>query len=161
VFWEYVNFDFFNTIRKSDRTEALEKIIDGGYPRRSLFLVSALASGIAAIGLITDDVVLIIGSMIVAPLLLPLLSLGLGFALFDPRLTYESSKTVVFGALVSVLFVLPLAYLLGNIAYLEPGSYYLSIQPSLESSLVAKDTGRVPCCYDLGPATQARVQYRH
>jgi len=132
-----MNFDFFNTIRKSDRTEALNTLIAGSYPRRELFLVTALAAGIAGIGLITDDLVLIIGSMIVAPLLLPQLALGLGLAIGDYKLIGTSLKTIMIGTIVSVLFVIPIGLLLENNKFLDFSSYYSTIKPTFASSFVA------------------------
>ena len=138
-----MNIHFFDTVRASEVTDALEKIIKGGFPRRELFLVTALASGIAGIGLLTDEVVLIIGSMIVAPLLLPLLSVGVGVAALDMKLTLNSLKGVVIGCSVSVLFVIPLALLLSSTDYQNNASYYATIRPSVESALVAGFAGVV------------------
>jgi uncharacterized hydrophobic protein (TIGR00271 family) len=135
--------NFFHTLKKSDVTEALEKIIDGGYPRRELFLVTSLASGIAAIGLLTDSTVLIIGSMIIAPLLMPLLSVGVGIASFDLKLIAKSLTSIAIGALASLIIVIPLSLVLGSKEYLVSGSYYLTISPTIESVIVAIFAGIV------------------
>lgn len=132
-----MNFDFFNTIRRSDRTEALNTLIAGSYPRRELFLVTALAAGIAGIGLITDNLILIIGSMIVAPLLLPLLALGLALAIDDGRLLFAAFKTISIATIVSVLFVIPIAIILDDASYQAYDSFYLGIKPTVASSIVA------------------------
>jgi len=132
-----MNINFFDTVRKSEVTEALSKIIEGGYPRRELFLVTMLASGIATVGLIYDNVVLIIGSMIVAPLLLPLLSLGVGIAVFDFKIVRSSAQSILIGSVASILFVIPIALLLGGEFYRADDSYYSTIYPTVESSFVA------------------------
>ena len=138
-----MNFDFFKTIRKSDRTEALDALIKGSYPRRELFLVTALAAGIAGIGLIGDNIVLIIGSMIIAPLLMPLLGLGLGIAIRNGSVFWASSKTILIGTIVSVLFVIPIALTLDGDLLNVDGSFYQTIAPTLESTLVAVFAGIV------------------
>lgn len=132
-----MNFNFFNTIRKSDRTEALNLLISGSFPRRELFLVITLAAGIAAIGLIKDDLTLIIGSMIVAPLLMPLLGLGLGLGLGDFKLMYASFKTIVLATIFSIAFVIPLALMLESPPLHDLDSFYSRIEPSVTSSIVA------------------------
>lgn len=132
-----MNFEFFNTLRKSDRTEALNNLMSGSYPRRELFLVITLASGIAAIGLIKDDLTLIIGSMIVAPLLMPLLGLGLGIAIGDGKLILTSLRTVLVATVLCILFVIPFAMFVKDPALHHYNSFYSEIEPSMRSSIVA------------------------
>lgn len=66
----------------------------------SLLIISAV---IAAIGLLRDDVAVIIGSMIVAPLLIPNEALALSTTLADRELGRKALRTSVFGYLITFL----------------------------------------------------------
>lgn len=81
--------------------------LDGSY------LVSVvLAALVAAIGLSRDDVVLIIGAMIIAPLLGPNVALALGACLGDLKLGLRAMRTLVLGLAAAFVATLPLTWLL-------------------------------------------------
>jgi uncharacterized hydrophobic protein (TIGR00341 family) len=61
-----------------------------------------LSSLVAAIGLITNNVAVVIGAMVIAPLLGPNLALSLGTALGDLSLIRKSVQTLVAGILLAV-----------------------------------------------------------
>jgi len=61
-----------------------------------------LSSVVAAIGLITNNVAVVIGAMVIAPLLGPNLALSLGTALGDLSLIRKSVQTLVAGMLLAV-----------------------------------------------------------
>lgn len=61
-----------------------------------------LSSLVAAIGLITNNVAVVIGAMVIAPLLGPNLALSLGTALGDLSLIRKSVQTLVAGTLLAV-----------------------------------------------------------
>lgn len=70
--------------------------LDGNY----LVLV-ALSTVVAAIGLIEDNVAVVIGAMVIAPLLGPNLALSLGTALGDRTLVRKAIQTLFVGVLVA------------------------------------------------------------
>ncbi len=61
-----------------------------------------LATIVAAIGLIENNVAVIIGAMVIAPLLGPNLALSLATALGDVSLMLKSIKALVFGIVIAV-----------------------------------------------------------
>jgi len=61
-----------------------------------------LSTVVAAIGLIEDNVAVVIGAMVIAPLLGPNLALSLGTALGDVPLMRQSSLTLLAGILLAV-----------------------------------------------------------
>lgn len=61
-----------------------------------------LSSLVAAIGLITNNIAVVIGAMVIAPLLGPNLALSLGTALGDLSLIRKSVQTLVAGLLLAV-----------------------------------------------------------
>ena len=76
-------------------------------PSLSFFFMLALATSIATFGLLANSAPTIIGAMIVAPLMAPIMSLSFGLVAFEKRLIIRSFFTVVAG----VTLVVGLAYL--------------------------------------------------
>lgn len=72
------------------------------------WLVLLLSGAIATLGLATDSAAVVIGAMLVAPLLSPVVGLGLALATGDGRLAFESAVVV----LASTIGVIALAALL-------------------------------------------------
>lgn len=66
-------------------------------------LLVVLSTTVAAIGLLEDNVAVVIGAMVIAPLLGPNLALSLGTALGDTPLVRKAAKTLAAGLLVAVL----------------------------------------------------------
>ncbi|MCU7931163.1 MAG: TIGR00341 family protein [Candidatus Thiodiazotropha sp. (ex Codakia rugifera)] len=73
-----------------------------------IFLV-ILSTVVAAIGLVKDNVAVVIGAMVIAPLLGPNLAFGLGTALGDVRLMQKSLKSLLTGIVIAIA----LSYLIG------------------------------------------------
>ena len=74
--------------------EALYEDIEKSARLDSNFLILVILSTIvAAIGLIEDNVAVVIGAMVIAPLLGPNLALGLGTALGDTTLMWKATRT--------------------------------------------------------------------
>ena len=61
-----------------------------------------LATAIAAIGLIQNSAAVIIGAMLVAPLMTPILGLGLALVQGNPLLARISIRSIVFGVMVAL-----------------------------------------------------------
>ncbi len=71
---------------------------------RDYVLLVILSTVVAAIGLIENNVAVVIGAMVIAPLLGPNLALSLGTALGDIPLMRKSAKTLFAGILLAVAF---------------------------------------------------------
>jgi uncharacterized hydrophobic protein (TIGR00271 family) len=76
--------------------ETAEAATDTDLPFWSVFLLSG---AIATLGLALDATAVVIGAMLVAPLMGPLLGLSLALAVGDGRLAAQTSLTVMLGAL--------------------------------------------------------------
>lgn len=70
-----------------------------------------LSTIVAAIGLIEDNVAVVIGAMVIAPLLGPNLALSFGTALGDLPLMKRSARTVLAGILIAVSLTAALGWL--------------------------------------------------
>jgi len=90
--------------------EEIFSIVEKGVHLDSVFLILVfLSSMVAAIGLLENNVAVIIGAMVIAPLLGPNLGFSLGASLGEPELIIKSLKTLLTGGTLAIFF----AYLLG------------------------------------------------
>jgi uncharacterized hydrophobic protein (TIGR00271 family) len=76
-------------------------------PSFGFFFMLALATVIATFGLISNSAPAIIGAMIIAPLMAPIMSLAYGFVAFERRLISRSIVSVIAG----MILVVVLAYI--------------------------------------------------
>ncbi|MCW8943415.1 MAG: TIGR00341 family protein [Sedimenticola sp.] len=100
--------------KKAATTAAREALYHGVEKNARLdtnYIVLVLLSTIvAAIGLIENNVAVVIGAMVIAPLLGPNLALSLGIALGDIPLVKESIKTLLVGTALAVLISIGVGY---------------------------------------------------
>ncbi len=89
-----------NPLPAAELTLAMRQasVISFGY-----FFMLGLASGIATSGLLADSVPAIIGAMIIAPLMAPIMSLAFGAVIFDRQMILRSVLLVVSGVVVVVV----------------------------------------------------------
>jgi uncharacterized hydrophobic protein (TIGR00271 family) len=85
----------FHNISDQDKNDAIESIIQRATPRQDFFLVLTLALAMAAFGILLGSTIILIGSMLIAPLLYPLLSLSLGVVTSDNKLIMRAVVTLV------------------------------------------------------------------
>ena len=136
------------TVTGADLDRMVDAVfIDGGWrgPKATRFwMLLGLASVIATAGLVADSTATVIGAMIVAPLMTPILGTALGVVLADRRGLLRSLGYVVGGALV----VIAIAFLIGVLAsppdaYVANGQISARIHPRLIDLLAALATGTV------------------
>ncbi len=89
-----------NPLPAAELTLAMRQasVISFGY-----FFMLGLASGIATSGLLADSVPAIIGAMIIAPLMSPIMSLAFGVVGFNMQMIFRSVLLVVSGVVVVVV----------------------------------------------------------
>jgi uncharacterized hydrophobic protein (TIGR00271 family) len=85
----------FRSMTDQEKTNAVKHLIEESTPRDDFFLLSILSILMAVFGLLLDSVAVIIGSMLIAPLLSPILGISLGIVMADGRLIFRSFWTVV------------------------------------------------------------------
>lgn len=68
---------------------------------RNYLILVALSTVVATIGLIENNVAVVIGAMVIAPLLAPNLALSLGISLGDPRLMRKATFALLVGVALS------------------------------------------------------------
>jgi len=92
--------------------EELYENVDRGARLNSTYLVMVVLSTIvASIGLIADNVAVVIGAMVIAPLLGPNLALALGAALGDSDLVARAFKTGIAGLVLAMALAAGIGWL--------------------------------------------------
>lgn len=100
-------------IERISRDELYADILDTTLLSKSFVVLVMLASLVAIIGLLRDNVAIIIGVMVLAPLLGPNVGLSLATTLGDKTLTLASLKTLVVGVALSFALASGAGLLLG------------------------------------------------
>ena len=86
----------------TQRTEAYVRIRRNARPDIDYYMLISLAAMIAALGLIANSAAVVIGAMLVAPLMSPIIGSGLAIVLGDSRFLRRSVGAVLQGAVMAV-----------------------------------------------------------
>ncbi len=123
----------------SERTETYMRIRRNSRAASYFFVLIALATIIAALGLIVNSAAVVIGAMLVAPLMSPIVGTGLAIVLGDTRFLRMALGSVVQG----VLLAIALGALAGLLHLNEPLTPELMArtQPSLLDLAIALFSG--------------------
>ena len=102
--------------RDEDTATATREILYSGVEKNShldigYVLLVVLSTIVAAVGLIKNNVAVIIGAMVIAPLLGPNLALGLGTAYGDVALMVKSTFTTLVGIVIAVVMSIVIGYM--------------------------------------------------
>jgi uncharacterized hydrophobic protein (TIGR00271 family) len=92
------------------RAEVQVQLRDSCTPDFDFFLMVVLSAVIATLGLLTDSAAVIIGAMLVAPLMSPIIGIGLASLAGDARLFRDSSVALGRGAILAILMAVILAW---------------------------------------------------
>lgn len=112
---------YLTQIDDGRRKEIISQIRKASTPGFDYFFLVILSGAIATLGLINDSPAVIIGAMLVAPLMSPILGVGLGSITADTKLARNSATALVQAALLSILLS----------ALLTLSNIYLPFVPSL------------------------------
>jgi uncharacterized hydrophobic protein (TIGR00271 family) len=91
------------TITTERRAEVQILLRDSSSPDFSFFLLVIMSCVIATLGLLVDSAAIIIGAMLVAPLMSPIIGLGLSSITGDSRLLRDAASALLRGAGLAVL----------------------------------------------------------
>jgi uncharacterized hydrophobic protein (TIGR00271 family) len=95
----------------SERTETYVRIRRGARPSVDFYVLISLSALIAALGLISNSAAVVIGAMLVAPLMSPIVGTGMAIVLGDVRFLRLAVGAVARGALLAVLLSIPIGLL--------------------------------------------------
>lgn len=96
------------------REELFNDVSQAAQPDTNFVLLVLLSTIVAAIGLLEDNVAVVIGAMVIAPLLGPNLAFAFGSALGDTGLMWKSVKSNLLGVTLSLTACIVLGVLLSE-----------------------------------------------
>jgi len=92
------------------REELYQKIIAGIKLDNTFIWMVILSTIVASIGLLADNVAVVIGAMVIAPLLGPNLALAFAFSLGDKNIIWQSLKTNFVGLIIALTISIVIGY---------------------------------------------------
>ncbi len=98
-------------VTRERRGEVRVNMRDSAQPDFDYFVLVVLSSMIATLGLLTNSGAVIIGAMLVAPLMSPIIGLGLGSLIGDETLLKNAGSAIIRGALIAILIAILLTWL--------------------------------------------------
>lgn len=91
---------------KEERETLSTSIINSSSPRAGFYLLLTLSTFIVAVGLMRNNMVLVIGGMMVAPLLSPILSISLAITIFNIKVFIRSILVFIISTLSTLLIAM-------------------------------------------------------
>ncbi|MCE5209050.1 MAG: DUF389 domain-containing protein [Chloroflexi bacterium] len=92
----------FKPLPADKRKEVIDEITPSASPNFDFFLLVVLSCSIATLGLITDSPAVIIGAMLVAPLMSPIIGIGLASITGDTILLRNALSALLLGAAMAI-----------------------------------------------------------
>lgn len=122
-------------VSQACRNKFCENIIDTSAPTIDFYLLVILSTLIVALGLLADNVILVIGGMLVTPLLSPIMAIALGIVINEHQVILRSIKIFISSTIAAVLVGVVVGFVtstkLATVGLIE------IMQPSLLTILVA------------------------
>ncbi|MGI9327060.1 MAG: TIGR00341 family protein [Pseudomonadales bacterium] len=129
----------FPQLHPNDYADLYEKLQSGSRWNTDFIVMLSLASGIAALGLLQSSPAVVIGSMLLAPLMTPMIGMGLALNQGNKRLAYMCFRAIGRGFLAALV----ISFVVGR---LTPGSdltpeIFARTEPNILDLLVALFSG--------------------
>lgn len=102
----------FRIASDKEKTVSVAKLVKASTGDFDFYLFALLGVGMASLGLVLNSPEVILGGMLVAPILYPLLSLSLGVVLYDFVLALRSLRTLLVSSVMSVAIAFAVTVLL-------------------------------------------------
>lgn len=104
----------FNGLTEEDKSKAVKDLIHDSTPRSSFYLLIGLSVLMATFGLALNNAAVVIGSMLIAPILSPILSLSLGIVMSDSSLLMRSVRTILISTALGIGLAMISTFFLTN-----------------------------------------------
>lgn len=129
---------------EKDKVSAVERLISDSSPRLEFFLMIIFSVLMATFGLLLNSPSVVIGSMLIAPLLSPVLGLSMGIVMADGKLISRSLTTVLKSIAVAIpssALVTLVAVSMGVLGPDMNNEIISRLQPGMMSAAVAVIAG--------------------
>lgn len=98
---------------KRDLRDSVENLLEQGTVNSQFILLTVIASLIATLGILMNNGSILIGAMLIAPLLVPVIGLSVGVGSGSLRLIGHSLKALTLGFTLSLLSAMAITWLVG------------------------------------------------
>lgn len=127
----------FHALTEQEKGRAVERLIASAAPRQDFFLMVVLSVAMAAFGLLMNSPTVVIGSMLIAPMLYPILGLSMGVIMSDSALMRRSFRTILSSCGFAVVTGAVIALLAAPVGYRVGADAAALMAPSLAFAAVA------------------------
>lgn len=133
----------FRALPDKDKAALIRKLVQNGTPDFDYFYLIGLSTLMATLGLLLDSGSIVIGSMLIAPLMYPILGVSLGLVMMGDNITLLSralstlAKSLAAGLILSIAA----AFFFGDSAMYETAEVMARTVPSHLHLLVAMVAG--------------------
>ncbi len=124
---------------KKQKRITVDRLFEQSAPSFDFFLLLIISTLITTLGLTLDNVAIVIGGMLVAPMLFPMLCLGMGLVVGELKLIERSSLVILRAIILTLIVSFSVAVLMPEKQML--GSLLSHTYPSLAYFLVALFSG--------------------
>jgi uncharacterized hydrophobic protein (TIGR00271 family) len=136
--WETISAPF-PTLTVSERGDITQQMRRSGHPSVDFFILIALSAMIATLGLIQSSPAVIIGAMLVAPLMSPILAMSMSIVQGDLRLLRVAAESTLSGILLAM--GVSIVITLTSPTHINTSEILARTQPNLLDLLVALASG--------------------
>lgn len=91
-------------LTKTQKIACVDRLFEESAPKMEFFLLLILSAGIVSLGLLLNNSPIVIGGMLIAPLLFPILTFSMGIVVSDIKLIKRSTM-MIWWAMVSVIAI--------------------------------------------------------
>jgi len=91
-------------------SEVIRKLVEESSPRKTFMLLIFLSSVIATLGLLNDSGAVVIGAMLVAPLLWPILGISMGVLVWDWKMIKLSLLSIAMSVVIAVVTAIVITF---------------------------------------------------
>jgi len=132
---------FVPSVSLERRGEVRVNLRNAAQPNFEYFVMVVLSSMIATLGLLTNSAAVIIGAMLVAPLMSPIIGLGLGSLVGDEKTLKYAVSAILRGAFVAIVISVLLTWLNSSLPFITlqelPAEVLARTKPSPIDLLIA------------------------
>lgn len=122
-------------INQYNRNRFCTKVIDASAPSADFYFLMVMSTIIVAMGILSANIILVIGGMLVTPLLSPILALSLGIVINEKRVIIRSLRIL----LTALILAFIVSFITGLISHMpiSQSEIIFIMKPSLFTLLIA------------------------
>lgn len=128
----------------ADQRQAVDTLIEESCADSDYYFYLIMSGFIACLGLLNNNPVIIIGAMLIAPALFPILSLGMALVTASREATFRAVKVIVMSFIAVVVSTAVVTFLFHSMLGDEPNqAMQLASSPNMSSILIALISGLI------------------